>query len=241
MTEKDLAIRLVSNGVARQRAEPDAYTEANADPEVRAIGNAPIANSLEFLGKHQIVADVQPTFSTNGIGFVYRINPQLVEELSSDALISDRIVSLFEAPASDTESTIKTLLKKCEATVLNPLYRDDLLASLKELRLCYAYECYIACLALSGKILEICLKQLMTDNNIAFNDKWMIGELLRKLSEAECEKYLDQSLPDIANIINKSRIPAVHTKEKIPVPSREQAAMVIHGVADTVNRTIVSP
>ena len=50
-----------------------------------------------------------------------------------------------------------------------------------------------------------------------------------------------KSLPEIAKIINQSRIPAVHAKERIPVPSREQAVMVIHAVADTVNRAIISP
>lgn len=241
MTEKEIAILLVRNGVAKQKSEPDEYTEANEDDEVKAFGNAAIANSLEFLGGHGIVADVQPTFSQRGLGFAYRISPQLVEELSSDELISRRIEALFEAPASETSSTITDLLKNCEKTNLNVVYRDDLLASLKELRLCFAYECYIACLALSGKILEICLKQLLLDNNIQFENNWMIGQLLQKLNQSQCEQYLDQSLPEIAKIINKSRIPAVHAKERIPVPSREQAVMVIHAVADTVNRVIISP
>jgi hypothetical protein len=241
MTEKEIAILLVRNGIANQKRKPDEYTEANEDENVKALGNAAIANSLEFLGKHKIVADVQPTFSYRGLGFAYRISPQFVEELSSDELVSNRIESLFEAPSSETSSTITELLKNCEKTNLNAVYRDDLLASLKELRLCFAYECYIACLALSGKILEICLKQLMMDNNIHFENNWMIGKLLQKLRESQCEKYLDQSLPEIANIINKSRIPAVHAKEKIPVPSREQAVMVIHAVVDTVNRVIIRP
>lgn len=241
MTEKELALLLVRNGVAKQKRQPDEYTEANEDDAVKAFGNAAIANSLEFLGGRGIVADVQPTFSHRGLGFAYRISPQLVEELSSDELISNRIESLFEVPSSETSATLTELLKNCEKTNLNAVYRNDLLASLKELRLCFAYECYIACLALSGKILEICLKQLMMDNNIDFDDNWMIGKLLQKLRESQCEKYLDQSLPEVANIINKSRIPAVHAKERIPVPSREQAVMVIHAVIDTVNRIIIRP
>lgn len=241
MTEKEIATLLVRNGVAKQNSHPDDYTEANEDENVKALGNATIANSLEFLGKHGIVADVQPTFSHRGLGFAYRISPQLVEELSNDELISRHIEALFEAPATETSSTITELLRSCEKTKINVVYRDDLLASLKELRLCFAYECYIACLALSGKILEICLKQLLLDNNIQFENNWMIGKLLQKLRDSQCEKYVDQSLPEIANIINKSRIPAVHAKERIPIPSREQAVMVIHAVADTVNRVLINP
>lgn len=241
MTEKEIAILLVSNGIAKQKRQPDEYTEANEDDAVKALGNAVIASSLEFLGKHKIVADVQPTISDRGLGFAYRIRQQLVEELANDELIARRIESLFQAPASETSSTVAELLKNCEKTNINVVYRDDLLASLKELRLCFSHECFIACLALSGKILEICLKQVLLDNNIQFENNWMIGQLLQKLRQSECEKYLNQSLPEIANIINKSRIPAVHSTERIPVPSREQAVMVIHAVADTVNRTIISP
>lgn len=241
MTEREIAILLVRNGVAKQKRQPDEYTEANEDETVKSLGNAAIANSLELLGKHKIVADVQPTFSQYGIGFAYRISQHLVEELSDVELISRQIEVLFEVPASETSSTIVELLKNCEKTKLNSVYRDDLLASLKELQLCFTYECYIASLALSGKILEICLKQLLLDNNIPFEDNFMIGRLLQTLREAQCEKYLDQSLPEIANIINKSRIPAVHAKERIPVPSREQAVMVIHAVVDTVNRIIIAP
>ncbi|MGH9959014.1 MAG: hypothetical protein ACREBC_18105, partial [Pyrinomonadaceae bacterium] len=202
MSEKEIAILLVRNGIAKQKSQSDEYTEANEDDDIKALGNAAIANSLEFLGKHKIVADVQPTFSHRGLGFAYRINPQLVEELSSDEFISHRIEALFEAPASDSSTTITELPKSCERTNINVVYRDDLLASLKELRLCFAYECYIACLALSGKILEMCLKQLLLDNNIQFEDNLMIGKLLQKIQNSKCEKYLDQSLPEIATIIN---------------------------------------
>ena len=46
---------------------------------------------------------------------------------------------------------------------------------------------------------------------------------------------------NLAKIINQSRIPAVHALERIPVPSKNRAIMVIHAVVDTVNRVIVSP
>lgn len=241
MNEKELAVRLVRNGIATQRRTPARQTEANEDAEVRAAGNAAIANALEFLGKHSVIADVQPTFGSAGIGFAYTIRPQLVEGLATDDAIESQIGALFTGPKTETSETIQELLRGCERRTINVIYRDDLLASLRELDVCFRDDCFIACLALSGKILEICLKQVMLDHNIPFDDTWMIGTLLKKLREAACEKYIDQSLGDIANIINKSRIPAVHAKEKIPVPSREQAVMVIHAVADTINRTILHP
>jgi HEPN domain-containing protein len=241
MTDRKLIFLLVRNGIATQMSQPNKYTEANEDTEVRTMGNAAIANALEFLGGHGSVIDVQPTFSHRGIGFTYRIEPRLVEELVDDELISRYVAGLFEPLMTDTSSAIAELVANCEKGNINIVYRDDLLASLRELEVCFSHECYIACLALSGKILEICLKQVMLDNNIKYEERWMIGQLLQKLRDAAIDKYLDQSLPEIATIINKSRIPAVHAKEKIPVPSRDQAIMVIHAVADTVNRTLICP
>ena len=241
MPEKDIILLLVRNAVTTQGRKADAYTVANEDSSVEAFGNAAIANALEFLGGHGIVSDVQPTLTERGIGFAYRIDAGLISELSNDELILRRIEALLDGPKSETASTLADLLARCQPITLNHIYRDDLLASIRELRVCFSNECYIACLALSGKILEICLKQLLIDNGIQFDDRLMIGQLITKYKDSQIELYLDQTLGDLAKIINKSRIPAVHANDKIPVPSREQAIMVIHAVVDTVNRIIVAP
>jgi hypothetical protein len=241
MNEKELSIRIVQLGIAAQRRQLDKYTQANGDATVRTAGNAAIATSLEFLGKHGVVADVQPCFGADGPGFAYRINPELVQELSTDQAITRKVQALFSGSTSETSSTLAELLSDCERVTINSVYRDDLLTSIRELQICFDNACYIACLALSGKILEICLKQLMLDSGIAFDDGWMIGQLLKKLRDANCPKYLDPSLGNLGNIINHSRIPAVHAKEKIPVPSKEQAVMVIHAVVDLARRTIIAP
>jgi hypothetical protein len=241
MTEEDLVVRLVRNAIATQKRAPDDFTEANADPDVKAAGNAAVGHALGVLGKHQVVVDVQPTMGRGGMGFAYKIHSQLVQAFISEEAIARRLKTLLGGPTSETSETIQDMLQKCEQAGLNAIYRDDLLASLKELQTCFAHDCFIACLALSGKLLEICLKQVMLDAGIPFDDTWMVGTLLRKLREANSEKYLDPSLGNIANIINQSRIPAVHAKEKIPVPSREQAIMVIHGVMDTINRAVLNP
>jgi hypothetical protein len=122
MSEKDLAQKLVRNAVAKQKHQRDEYTEANEDLDVKAFGNAAIANSLEFLGKHRIVTDVQPTFSQRGIGFAYRIDQALIEELSDDESISNRIDSLFEGSTSETASTETPL---ASANAVNLMYFAD--------------------------------------------------------------------------------------------------------------------
>jgi hypothetical protein len=239
MTDKELATILIRHALINQRDNPEEYVEANADPAILANGNARVASMLELLGKYSMVSDVQPSFTNNGLGFAYRVPAALVEELTDEDLITLRVESALEGPPSETGATLSELLRGCEASAVSVVYRDDLLASLKELRICFTQECYIACLALAGKILEISLKQVLVEHDIEFDDKWMIGKLITVFQNANLDRYLDQSLPDIAKIINRSRIPAVHSVDRIPVPSKAQAVMVIHAVVDTVNRVIV--
>jgi len=240
MTRKEQAIEIIRHGYSVQTDNPSGFVEANADQTLRGFGNAAIANLLEMLGGCGVVQEVMPTLGGGGIGFAYRLNPDIVSQISGGKSIVDIADDALSGSLNDTSAALGGLLRRCRERPINPIYADDLLATLAELRTCFANECYIACLALSGKLLEICLKQLFISKSIHFEERWMIGELLRKLREADPERYLDQSLGDIANIINKSRIPAVHSKERVPVPSREQAVMVINAVVDTMNRTLLS-
>jgi hypothetical protein len=112
VTEKEIAMLLVQNALATQRADPEDYTEANGDPSLKALGNATIANCLEKLGGQGVVADVQPTMSEHGMGFVCRISPNLVDELSSDYLVVRLVNGLFDGPPSEASSTLAALLEK---------------------------------------------------------------------------------------------------------------------------------
>src|SRR3990172_9946737 len=137
MNDKELAIRLIQLGVANQSKDTDRYTEANSDPDVRDAGNAAVANALEFLGKHSIVNDVKPTLGQGGIGFAYKIASNLLLELSSEQAVVQLIQSLFAGATTETSSTLAILVADCERVVKNSVYRDDLLTSLKELRVCF--------------------------------------------------------------------------------------------------------
>lgn len=240
MPDREIITLLLRKAVANQERNVDAYTEANDDPNIQQLGNAAIANALEFLGGKRIVGDVQPTLGVGGLGFSYRIDASQLANLTNEQNFQRTLNSLCDLPTNETVTTLGTLLVRCERSTVNAIYREDLLASIKELQLCFTADCYIACLALSGKLLEICLKQALINNGVEFDDKWMLGRLISKLKESNIEVYLDQSLPDLAKIINNSRIPAVHSGSRIPVPSKDQAIMVIHALIDTVNRVIVN-
>jgi hypothetical protein len=240
MSQKEQAIEIIRYAANIQRQSPQSFADANANDIIQGFGNAAIANILEKLGAVGVVADVKPMFSAGGIGFAYRLAPDVISNLTDDQSVINLVDDFLAGGSNETSAAIRRVLRRCQEHSINPIYVDDLLRTLQELRLCFANECYIACLALSGKLLEICLKQTMISNNLSFDEKWIIGKLLNELRQQAPDIYFDQSLGDVANIINKSRIPAVHTLERIPVPSREKTVMVINAVVDTLNRTLLS-
>ena len=111
VTEKEIVTLILQNALTTQRANIEDYTEANSDPTLKSSGNATVANHLEKLGGRGVVIDVQPTITEHGMGFAYRIDPKLIDELSTDELIVRFVDSLFDGPPSETASTLASLCK----------------------------------------------------------------------------------------------------------------------------------
>ena len=122
MTEKELATRLVQFAISGSRIDSTEYVEANDDPDLKACGNAAIANSLELLGKHRIVTDVQPCFGAGGMGFSFKVNPELANELGTDEAVARHIHAIFDGSLSETSAAIDDLLKDCERVTINSIY-----------------------------------------------------------------------------------------------------------------------
>jgi hypothetical protein len=112
---------------------------------------------------------------------------------------------------------------------------SDFIHDLKELTGCLNSQVYRACLAMSGVILERAIKQKLDNLKIPYAKDWMVGKLIGEISNSGA--YVDPSLKSIWNIINAQRIIGVHAVDAAPIPSRDQALMVIFAVKDIVNRT----
>ncbi len=117
-------------------------------------------------------------------------------------------------------------------------YLIDLENDLSELACCISIGAYRASLSLCGRILELCIKILLSRKKIEYKKDWMIGKLL-SIAQENNFFYCDPALKNIVNIINQQRIIGVHAKERVPIPSKKQALMVLFGVLDTIERTIL--
>jgi len=60
----------------------------------------------------------------------------------------------------------------------------------------------------------IALKQLLLDHRVVFEDRMMIGQLLKTIRDANVPKYVDPSLREVGEIINRSRAGLVIRAER---------------------------
>lgn len=83
MDDRLLVTRLLEIGVAARRQNPDAYATPSDDPNLKSIGAATIANWLVELGRHRLIGNVQPCFTSSGGGFRFQVTDDALR-LSSD-------------------------------------------------------------------------------------------------------------------------------------------------------------
>lgn len=129
---------------------------------------------------------------------------------------------------------LKNLAHQAETTDIQ--FGEDIAHDLGELQLCLGVGAYRSALAIGGRLLEISLKLICLNNQIAVSDKSMVGQLIDKITQSE--QYLDASLKSVWQIINQQRIIGVHAKSKAPIPSKEQAFMVSFAVIDTLKKVL---
>ena len=116
--------------------------------------------------------------------------------------------------------------------------REDFLATLNKLRLPFDAGCYSASICLCGKVLEVCLREILQRHGVQIDPSAPVGSLLGSIGKLAPAEYLDPTLNNLANIIETSRNKAAHPSEGIPIPSRDETIMVIFATRDVVRRSI---
>lgn len=103
---------------------------------------------------------------------------------------------------------------------------------------CLNANSFRGCLAMAGIVLERILKHFLFSHSIPYSKDSMVGRLLGDIEKTG--QYVDPTLKNIWNIINAQRIIGVHAKEAVPIPSRDQAIMVVFAVKDSVTRILIA-
>lgn len=211
--------------------------DPSTNSELSNAGVALIATYIEQLSLLDIVRDPIPLFGAKGGAWIgYRLSDRGRELARSESDLRRAVAILTGGPRTEVSEAVASLQMECQAAEVNEMYRDDFLRTLEEIRICFDEGCFIAAIALCGKILEVCLKETLLRNGVQPDPKAGIGTLLKSIRDRIPGEYMDPTLSNVVNIINVSRITAVHAKERIPVPSRDQAIMVIFATRDVVRR-----
>jgi hypothetical protein len=200
-------------------------------------GVAVVTAHIERLSLVGLVKDAVPIFGKDGRMWIgYAISEKGILCSKDFNLLEITISDLVEKPIDEVSKSVFNLIESCKLKTINLDYKETFIKTLEEIAICFQNDCYIATITLSGKILEICIIDLLKSHDIEVGHNQTLGSLLKKANEKIPVKYLDPTLGSIANIISKSRNTAVHYNESIPIPSRDQSIMVIYATRDVVNR-----
>jgi len=158
--------------------------------------------------------------------------------------ISYRWSDLFEIICSKLTTTRPTRLGDLYFASKNApsgaAFHEELMTCLFELKICYDNECFAACMALCGKILEIALKRYFDAESIPYGSKDMLGALIQTYRTHRGPSLPHKHIAEVSTIINEHRIGAVHAKSDAMAPNRDQVVMVIHCTADALSKSALN-
>ncbi len=232
----DLIKAIVEHGT---RSGFDDTVDPSTNSALRNAGVALVTTYIEQLSLLGIVRDPEPLFGAKGGMWIgYRLSDRGRELAASESALRLAVGEITGGPRTEVSEAVASLQKECNEAQINEIYRDDFLKTLDEIRICFDEGCFIAAIGLCGKILEVCLKEILLRHNIQCDPNAMVGTLIKSIRERVPGGYMDPTLMSVVNIINTSRITAVHAKERIPIPSRDQAIMVIFATRDVVRRNL---
>ena len=232
----DLIKSIMEHGI---HSNPGDTVDPSTSPALREAGVALVTAYIEKLSLLELVREPSPIFGARGGMWIgYELTDKGRQLAASEAELRYAVGGLIGGPQGGVSGAVDSLRQECANAKINQAYRDNFLKTLDEISICIDAECYIAVMALCGTILEACLKEILLRHEVFYSDNWMIGKLIREISDKLPESYIDPALVNIANIINKSRINVSHIQENIPVPSRDQAIMVIYALCDIVRRNL---
>lgn len=228
----------IAKEIVRLGAEKNAaLTDPSESILLKNAGVAPVTAHIEKLSLAGLIKDVQPIFGKNGGMWIgYGLSEQGLACGKDERLLEKTLEGLFEKPISEVTKSVSDLVEMCKNKQINNNFKDDFIRTLEEIAVCFQNECYIATVSLCGKILEICITDVLQSNNIDTSNIRMLGNLIREARNRVPNRYFDPSLENIAKIISLSRNSAIHYNEIIPIPSRDETIMVIFAIRSVVTR-----
>jgi hypothetical protein len=97
MDDRQLVKRLLEIGVEAFRKKPSLYALPGDDANLCGVSAATVATWLEELGRHRLIGDVQPHFSSSGAGFRFQVTQEAVRVWSDETELERLFAKLVPA------------------------------------------------------------------------------------------------------------------------------------------------
>lgn len=151
------------------------------------------------------------------------------------------LTMMVPRPSSPTAEALRRTFARGKEVPFHPTYQQDLMHTLDEMATCVEHGCHVATLVLAGKVLEMVFRKVLDEAGVVPGEPAMLGTLFRTLREKVPAVYVDPGLGQIASLIQESRNLAIHQRvTAVPVPSENQATMVVFAVLDVLDRQWLS-
>jgi hypothetical protein len=127
-----------------------------------------------------LVQDPVPLFGAEGGMWIgYRLSNRCRELATSEADLRRAVAELTGGPKTEVSEAVASLQSECQEARINEIYREDFLKTLDEIRICFDEGCFIAAIGLCGKILEVCLKEVLLRHKVLCDPNAMLGTLIK--------------------------------------------------------------
>ncbi|MBI4140633.1 hypothetical protein HY485_02230 [Candidatus Woesearchaeota archaeon] len=182
-----------------------------------------IENSLAAIEK-----ELQNTGITTEHISAFRKATTIDEKLAAVDALSELVATL---PDDNEHFTIPSISFPAEI-------RDEMNADIRELKKCFANECYRSTAILCGRLLETALHRRyfeVAGNDLLEKSPGMgLGNLIARIEEKGIK--LDPGLTNQIHLINQVRIYSVHKKQESFNPTKMQAQAIILYTIDVLKR-----
>ena len=210
-------------------------------PVLREAGVSRVTAYLERLSLYNIITNPVPIFGGGGNMWIgYSLTEHGRELATLEQALRQAVADMIGGPKSEVSQLLVDLIEECTGhdKIKSIPYREDFLASLKEIWICFDNECFNSVIVLCGKIIECCMKQILQQHKIPFGQDFTIAT--NALFNNVPDGYLPPAFQNIRNIIRSYRATTININQSIPIISRDETIMVIYAMRDVLRRYLAN-
>ena len=154
----------------------------------------------------------------------------------TDGALRNALKNHIRIPNDKFSEQFQKLEFLCADSNISLIYREDFLATLREIWICYDHSCYKAAIALCLQIIELCFVEFLVQQEVDCGINPSMHSLTKLIKDRVDVKKINTTMIDMIEIMSKYRYLITNLKaarsfkansENITVPSKQVAKHII--------------